>query len=228
LLQQYSYLSEDKEKSREKIAVDHKLMLWHEDKCLESETRSLAMLALDTVGEELVMEDNSCSISFEKNGDPATYLEPDSGSLLYYRDGQFRKVKKVKVPANVIAGAAARAKQGWRDPNKTIRPKQKSIEFAACVFCTKQGHAVYQCEAFIKAPMKTKLATVKENKLCFRCLNKNHQAKECKVKFLCDVDGCGKRHHRLLHPPGIPTKGYYAQVAQQGLGSDISDCESDD
>jgi hypothetical protein len=40
---------------------------------------------------------------------------------------------------------------------------------------------------------------VNNHKLCFRCLTKNHFAKDCKVKFLCDINKCGKRHHRLLH-----------------------------
>jgi hypothetical protein len=151
--------------------------------------------------------------------------------MLLFRDGQFRKVNKFKVSAGTLAGAAAKNKPPQQHQQKAIRgpflKKENKMEFSVCVFCTKQGHAVYQCDAFAKASLKTKLATVRENKLCFRCLNKNHMAKDCKVKFLCDVDKCGKRHHRLLHPTQ-PTKSYYAIVAQQGLGSDISDCESDD
>ena len=149
---------------------------------------------------------------------------------MLYKNGHFQRVQKLKVPASALTGASFKPKQGNRDANKTIKPKSKdkAIEFAVCVFCTKQGHAVYQCEAFGKASMKTKLATVKENKLCFRCLKKGHGAKDCTVRFLCDVNNCGKRHHRLLHPDSSPSKGYYAMVCKQGLGSDISDCESDD
>ena len=230
LLEQHSYLSDDRDKPREAAQADRRLMLWHQDKSIADEQLDLAFLSLDQVGEELTVESGDCSISYDAAGNPTAFLEPAAGSMLLFRDGKFRKVNKLRVPAETIVGAAVKNRPP-QPPFKSIRgnsnKKEKSIEFAICVFCTKQGHAVYQCETFAKASLKTKLATVKENKLCFRCLNKNHLAKDCKVKFLCDVDKCGKRHHRLLHPTQT-TKSYYAIVAQQGLGSDISDCESSD
>ena len=38
----------------------------------------------------------------------------------------------------------------------------------------------------------------KELKLCFKCLSDAHQMRNCSGR-LCDVNGCGKPHHRLLH-----------------------------
>jgi hypothetical protein len=150
--------------------------------------------------------------------------------LLLYKDGNFQRVQKLKVPSSALVGAPVRSKSDHRDANKTYRPKNnaKAIEFAVCVFCTKQGHSVYQCEAFAKASMKVKLDTVKENKLCFRCLRKGHIARDCKVRFLCDIDGCGKRHHRLMHPGTSPTKAYLSMICNQGMVSDLSDSESED
>ena len=40
----------------------------------------------------------------------------------------------------------------------------------------------------------------KELKLCFKCLSDAHQMRNCSGR-LCDVNGCGKPHHRLLHRP---------------------------
>ena len=230
LLEQYNYLSEDKEKTKDRTTADQRLVYWHQDRCLETETRGLAMLALDREGDELTIVNNDCSITVEDDGTPSAYLEPKIGSLLLYKDGQFQRVQKLKVPASALTGAPVKPKSGFRDPNKTImpKPKQKELDFAVCVFCTKQGHLVHQCTAFAKASMKVKMTTVKENKLCFRCLNKGHIARDCKVRFLCDIDNCGKRHHRLMHPESNPSKSYYAIVCHQGLASDISDCESDD
>ena len=37
-----------------------------------------------------------------------------------------------------------------------------------------------------------------ELKLCFKCLSDEHQMRNCSGR-LCDVNGCGKPHHRLLH-----------------------------
>ena len=59
LLEQYSYLTEDKDKSKEKTTADQRLMYWHQDKCLETETRDFAMMALDRVGEELTIVSSS-------------------------------------------------------------------------------------------------------------------------------------------------------------------------
>jgi hypothetical protein len=188
------------------------------------------MMALEQPGEELTVSSQECCITFDENGKPTNaYLEPGAGSLLYYRDGKFKKVQRVKIPANAVAGAAQRNKQGYRDPNRSVyKPKQKpAIENAVCAFCTKEGHPVYQCDAFTKTSMRTRLEFVREHKLCFRCLTKGHPAKDCKVKFLCDVDNCGKRHHRLLHP-NLPNSRFYALIAEQGLVSDISDFSGDE
>ena len=38
----------------------------------------------------------------------------------------------------------------------------------------------------------------KELKLCFKCLSDAHQMRNCSGR-LCDVNGCDKPHHRLLH-----------------------------
>ena len=38
----------------------------------------------------------------------------------------------------------------------------------------------------------------KELKLCFKCLSDAHQMRNCSGR-LCDVNDCGKPHHRLLH-----------------------------
>ncbi|KAK6168653.1 hypothetical protein SNE40_019845 [Patella caerulea] len=38
------------------------------------------------------------------------------------------------------------------------------------------------------------------NNICLRCLNKGHYAKVCgRADLLCQVKGCGKNHHTILH-----------------------------
>ena len=43
-----------------------------------------------------------------------------------------------------------------------------------------------------------KLTLDMKTKLCFKCLSDAHQMRNCSGR-LCDVNGCGKPHHRLLH-----------------------------
>ena len=40
----------------------------------------------------------------------------------------------------------------------------------------------------------------KELRVCFKCLSDTHQMRKCYGR-LCDVNGCRKPHHRLLHRP---------------------------
>ena len=39
---------------------------------------------------------------------------------------------------------------------------------------------------------------VRRERLCYRCLRKGHAIKDCKVK-VCGINGCTKKHNRLLH-----------------------------
>ena len=39
----------------------------------------------------------------------------------------------------------------------------------------------------------------KQKRLCYCCLSKNHQAKNCKKSRQCNADGCNGKHHSLLH-----------------------------
>ena len=40
---------------------------------------------------------------------------------------------------------------------------------------------------------------VKEKRLCFRCLSDQHIGKNCNRDRRCEVNGCKRRHHPLLH-----------------------------
>ena len=61
-------------------------------------------------------------------------------------------------------------------------------------------HPIWKCEKFKKLNVEEKGQKPKELKLCFKCLSDAHQIKNCSGR-LCDVNGCGKTHHRLLHRP---------------------------
>ena len=61
-------------------------------------------------------------------------------------------------------------------------------------------HPIWKCEKFKKMNVDERGQKAKEPKLCFKCLSDAHQMRNCSGR-LCDVDGCGKPHHRLLHRP---------------------------
>ena len=59
-------------------------------------------------------------------------------------------------------------------------------------------HPIWKCEKFKKMNVEERGQKAKELKLCFKCLSDAHQMRNCSGR-LCDVNGCGKPHHRLLH-----------------------------
>ena len=61
-------------------------------------------------------------------------------------------------------------------------------------------HPIWKCEKFKKMNVEERGQKAKELKLCFKCLSDAHQMRNCSGR-LCDVSGCGKPHHRLLHRP---------------------------
>ena len=61
-------------------------------------------------------------------------------------------------------------------------------------------HPIWKCEKFKKINVEERRQKAKDLKLSFKCLSDAHQMKNCSGR-LCDVNGCGKFHHRLLHRP---------------------------
>ncbi len=69
----------------------------------------------------------------------------------------------------------------------------------SCVVCRKDSHAPSSCERFKRMKVDDRWKCVKENSLCFRCLEKGHSIRDCRMKWTCKAEGCSKRHHTLLH-----------------------------
>ena len=67
------------------------------------------------------------------------------------------------------------------------------------VFCG-NTHGLLAGDAFKKLAPIDRYRKVKDNKLCFQCFQGGTAEKDCKMKK-CGIDGCKKRHNRLLHRP---------------------------
>lgn len=64
--------------------------------------------------------------------------------------------------------------------------------------CCKGDHRVWVCDRFLKASDDDRWKVVESERLCWTCL-RPHQRRQCRVPDQCKVDGCTRRHHRLLH-----------------------------
>lgn len=66
--------------------------------------------------------------------------------------------------------------------------------------CTLWGnHGVGSCRRFKNLGVKERWNVAKEKQLCFRCLASDHEGKACVWARACEINGCKRNHHHLLH-----------------------------
>ncbi|KAJ8911369.1 hypothetical protein NQ315_011662, partial [Exocentrus adspersus] len=64
-----------------------------------------------------------------------------------------------------------------------------------CAHC-KGDHWIFYCPDFLKLPIKERTSKIKELRLCFNCLRRNHAVKDCRWSG-CKI--CGHKHNTVLH-----------------------------
>ncbi|KAL7723128.1 hypothetical protein ACLKA6_012682 [Drosophila palustris] len=79
----------------------------------------------------------------------------------------------------------------------TSVPQQHKKQSSSCIACASTEHFVAQCDVFQRSTVKDRWEIVKAKRVCFRCLKNHRQA--CFIRKPCELDGCTKRHHPLLH-----------------------------
>ena len=78
--------------------------------------------------------------------------------------------------------------------------KQPPMMVYSCP-CCQENHFITRCQKFRDMRVKDRLSFIKAKHLCFLCLKPNHNSQECTRTFVCDINGCGKKHNRFLHLP---------------------------
>ena len=74
-----------------------------------------------------------------------------------------------------------------------------------CIFCKSSNHKSWNCDVITDVKMRKQIAT--QQKLCFNCLNTNHQAKKCNSWFTCYK--CHEKHNTALCEKDISEKPDY-------------------
>lgn len=208
---------------------DRALQYWQDD--MPPPMSALFLDSIPDSQEESSMLDwNPVKMSADNEGNAfLTFEAPkddDDYGFYEFRKGQFTKIKRATFGAgkNVNTGPS----KFQKGPSKALAfDKGKQKQQFPCNHCKKQGHMVFNCDTFKGLSVKERYSSVKTNRLCLRCLNTGHIAKDCRLKFVCDVEKCGKRHHRLLHPTET-SKAMYLAFCIQGLGSDLEDEDDED
>lgn len=65
------------------------------------------------------------------------------------------------------------------------------------------NHSIFKCEAFLGLTPAERSNKVKQLRLCFNCLRKNHFLRQCKSFHSCRH--CHKKHNTLLHSEQVET-----------------------
>ncbi|XP_044573590.1 uncharacterized protein LOC123257729 [Drosophila ananassae] len=104
-----------------------------------------------------------------------------------------------------------------------------------CPICEGLGqHAVRDCQRFIAATPTERWRLARRHRLCFMCLQSGHMTGSCAASGECPVNGCRRKHHRLLHeannegfrrPPqrGGNWRGYNRQAAGPREGVQVNE-----
>lgn len=84
-------------------------------------------------------------------------------------------------------------------PGKKSKTKATSLnitEAQKCVFCEQSPHKLFRCKKFLGLDGASRLAAVKQLKICENCLSDSHKVEHCTYS-LCKF--CNSKHNRLLH-----------------------------
>ena len=87
-----------------------------------------------------------------------------------------------------------------RKDNSSSNNDKPSARFGSCPTCN-GTHSLAKCQTFERKTFEECLKITRNAHLCHNCFKYGHIAVGCLAKKACQVDGCKRRHHTLLHPP---------------------------
>ena len=114
----------------------------------------------------------------------------------------------------------------WPDPRGRLSAhytkEVPATRYAICPACN-GAHSLVKCKNFVDKNFEERLQVMRKAQLCHNCFKYGHIAVGCLARSTCEVQGCKRRHHTLLHPPSPHhTMERRARVADQGTQVDSS------
>ncbi|KAJ8338703.1 hypothetical protein SKAU_G00354890 [Synaphobranchus kaupii] len=132
---------------------------------------------------------------------------------------QFRDVKRPKANAFLTNATAPEKSQSttWVKTHNAAEGSSKE-SFGSnpvkCMYC-EESHSIHKCQKLLGQPVENKKRFIIDNKLCFGCLRRGHNSKDCKKKATCGI--CKKYHPTPLHedrPPAEKTSAHAMQAEE--------------
>ena len=93
------------------------------------------------------------------------------------------------------------ASDHYKESKKALEETEKQNEKKNGLRCWlyNNKHQLMDCHQFKRKPVKERIDFVTKEKICKICFSIIHLLKDCICSIKCRVDGCGKKHHTLLH-----------------------------
>ena len=95
----------------------------------------------------------------------------------------------------VSLSCRTQSSESRRKSNEVPRPKQQTN---LCPLCS-GSHQPDKCGELRKGSVDERMEIIRFKGLCFGCLKKGHQSKNCRARLTCEK--CGKQHPTSLHIP---------------------------
>ncbi|XP_037297647.1 LOW QUALITY PROTEIN: uncharacterized protein LOC115453172 [Manduca sexta] len=105
----------------------------------------------------------------------------------------------------IVDRTPSKNSDGMQRRQQRVHAATERTDEAMCSLCARQGHTIADCTRFANADVNTRWDEAKKRNLCFRCLRRRNKQHRCKSKQ-CDIDGCERYHHRMLHSTHKPVE----------------------
>ena len=74
-----------------------------------------------------------------------------------------------------------------------------SRSYSCWIHTTNDSHPIWRCKKFQGMPVDERIELVRQNRACFKCLEKGHATAACPKTFKCTFPNCNQYHNKLLH-----------------------------
>ena len=129
------------------------------------------------------------------------------------------KPKKSTLPderGNAFSTQEINSREGQSLPGHKEVP---STRHAHCPVCN-AAHPLAKCKIFVEKNFEERLQVMRKAQLCHNCFKYDHISVGCLARSTCEVQGCKRRHHYLLHPP--PSQQSVQQGTQVSSGTQLT------